>query len=98
MSKLPVCTINPIQKQMLVAFEDLHKACLKKKEADAKQWEIKEDPVALAAFQPEWNKAFNDRTINRNIAYALVERYPKIAADLIERLVKIAMEATPDES
>ena len=97
MSKLPVCAINPIQEQMLAAFEDLHQACLKKKEADAKQWEIKEDPIALVEFQPEWNKAFNDRTIKRNIAYALVEQHPKVAADLIERLVRIAVEVSNED-
>lgn len=97
MSNLPICPINQTQEQMLAAFEDLYAACAKKREADAKQWEIRNDPVALVEFQPKWNRAFNERTAKRISACALIKEHPEVAGDLIERLIRYIKENCNEE-
>lgn len=92
MSNLPICLINSTQEQMAIAFEDLYAACQKKREADVRQEELKDDPVALAEFQPEWTKTFNERTEKRIAANTLVKAHPEVAGDLIERLVRYIKE------
>ena len=93
MCKLNIGCINAAQEKLLEAFEAVYAANLEKKKADAKQWELRNDPAALVAFQPEWNKAFNKRTVAQREARELVSQYPSSAANLLERLIAKQMEA-----
>lgn len=85
---LDMITLNPDQDKMLSAALELHEACEKKAAADLVQWENRNCHEKHKAFQPEWEKAFKERTEKRKEFYRLVNESPNLAADLIERLIR----------
>ncbi len=76
------------EKKMFNALTDLMAARKKKHEANAKLIAFNENPKGYKSFKPEYEKIFNLEHEKREAFCELVEKYPRLAADLCERLAR----------